>query len=233
MSPDALIFDFDGVILDSVEIKTEAMRRLFAAETPEHVAEIVALHRRFGGFSRYRKFELIYSDILRRPLTPEHSAELGRCFEDLVADAVANCGEIRGARAVLERYCGRTPLFVVSGTPEDELRRIARTRGLDRYFVELHGSPRSKPDILADLLTRHGFEAAQCVFVGDAATDLAAARSCGVPFLGIVAPGLDNPFGEGVRIVPDLTDFESELERFGAGLGTSGGPAKLRAEGCT
>src|SRR5689334_4966199 len=148
MTPAALIFDFDGVILDSVEIKTEAMRRLFAAEGPEDLAEIIALHRRLGGISRYRKFGLIYADILRRPLDRKKSAELGRRFEVLVADGVKSCGEIRGARAVLESYAGRTPLFVVSGTPQQELLASAHGRGLDHYFAELHGSPPGKPEIL-------------------------------------------------------------------------------------
>ncbi|HVX92313.1 MAG TPA: HAD family hydrolase [Xanthobacteraceae bacterium] len=215
MTPAALIFDFDGVILDSVGIKTQAMRRLFAAERPDHLADILDLHRRLGGISRYRKFDLIHSDILRRPLTPEASADLGRRFEALVAEGVLTCREIPGARMVLESHAGRIPLFVASGTPEEELRRITAVRGLDRYFVEIHGSPRGKPDILADVLRRHALDAARCVFVGDAGTDFEAARSCGVPFLGVVAPGLENPFGAGVCTVPDLRSFELALRRLG------------------
>jgi beta-phosphoglucomutase-like phosphatase (HAD superfamily) len=211
----ALIFDFDGVILDSVEIKTQAMRRLFAAERPEHLADILDLHRRLGGISRYRKFELIHADILRRPLTPQASAELGRRFEAIVAESVMTCREIPGARMVLDSHHGRIPLFVASGTPEEELRRITAVRGLDRYFVEVHGSPRGKPEILSDVLRRHALDAAQCLFVGDAGTDFEAARSCGVPFLGVVAPGLENPFGADVCTVPDLRSFEPALRSLG------------------
>lgn len=42
-----IILDFDGVILESVEVKTEAFRRLFSF-APGHVEEIVNFHRENG-----------------------------------------------------------------------------------------------------------------------------------------------------------------------------------------
>jgi len=211
MKPAAMIFDFDGVILDSVSIKTDAMRRLFASERPEHVEAIVALHMRHGGFSRYRNFEMVHADILKRPLTAEASAELGRQFESLVLDAIMRCAEIPGVRAVLEAHAGKVPLFVASGTPDEELKRIAAARGLDRYFSEMHGSPRTKIEIISDLLSRHALDPLRCVFVGDAMTDFDAARRCRVPFVGVVRPEHANPFERGVCIVPDLTSFDLML----------------------
>ena len=53
---DALLFDFDGVILESADIKTDAFRELFA-DQPAHVEEIVALHQRYGGVSRHVTLE--------------------------------------------------------------------------------------------------------------------------------------------------------------------------------
>jgi phosphoglycolate phosphatase len=208
-----MIFDFDGVILDSVSIKTDAMRQLFASERPEDIEAILALHLRLGGVSRFRKFELIYSDILQRPLSAEISAELGRRFEVLAFEAIVRCPEIPGARAFLQDYAEKIPLFVISGTPEEELWRIARARSVDGYFVEMHGSPRGKTEILTDLLRRHAFRPACCVFVGDATTDFEAAQDCAMPFVGVVAPGTISPFARSVPVVPDLTSLTFALER--------------------
>jgi len=55
----AIIFDFDGVILESVGVKKEAFRRLFQYY-PEKVDEIVNYHMQQGGLSRYRKFQHIF-----------------------------------------------------------------------------------------------------------------------------------------------------------------------------
>ena len=54
-SVDAIFFDFDGVILESVEVKGWAFGRLFENH-PEHVDEIVAFHHANGGMSRFDKF---------------------------------------------------------------------------------------------------------------------------------------------------------------------------------
>jgi beta-phosphoglucomutase-like phosphatase (HAD superfamily) len=47
----AIVFDFDGVILESADIKTNAFRALFASY-PEHVDQIVDFHLRNAGVSR-------------------------------------------------------------------------------------------------------------------------------------------------------------------------------------
>lgn len=213
MTPAAIFFDFDGVILDSVAIKTAAMRRLFDGEEPRAIDAIVELHLRHGGVSRFRKFEMIYTDILRRPLNPQARAELGARFEALTYEALLACPEIPGARTVLERHFGRNPLFIVSGTPEVELKRIATVHEMARYFVSMHGSPRTKVEILADLLRLHAFDPRRCVCVGDSTTDSEAARTCRVPFIGVVAPDLANPFGHSVPTIPDLAMFDAALRR--------------------
>jgi phosphoglycolate phosphatase-like HAD superfamily hydrolase len=219
MMPKAVFFDFDGVLVDSVDIKTEAMRLLFAGEQPAHVAEIVALHERLGGVSRYRKFEIAYETILRRPLSEGEMEALGARFSELALDAIAAAPMIPGAREFLERYCRRALLFVVSGTPDRELRAVLERRDLGAFFQAAHGSPALKPDILRDLLARHGLAPEDACFVGDAGTDFEAAECCGVPFVGVVAPGRASPFERTVRIVPDLTSLDLVLE---AGYDTVG-----------
>jgi len=211
----ALFFDFDGVILESGNIKTQAMCALFAEEAPADVDAIVDLHLRYGGVSRYRKFDMIYADILHRPLSAKRRAELGERFREEVFGAVLRCPEIAGARDLLAAYREKLPLYVVSGTPEDELREIVCHRSLESFFAEVHGAPRSKSEIVRDVLKRHGHSPRQCVFVGDAPTDLETARECDLYFLGVVAPGTRSPFPDETRTVPDLTGLEQTLHSAG------------------
>ena len=102
---------------------------------------------------------------------------------------------------------GRRPLFVVSGTPRDELSRIFARRGLDRWFVEVWGSPRGKPEIIEDILARHRFDRRGVLFVGDSAADLRAARATGLRFLGRLADGRQSPFPPGTPAITDLTQL--------------------------
>jgi phosphoglycolate phosphatase-like HAD superfamily hydrolase len=73
------------------------------------------------------------------------------------------------------------------------------------YFTSIHGSPRYKGPIVMDLLSRHGLNGPDCLFVGDAMTDYRAAAETGLQFIGRVGAGEHNPFPGDTTIVEDLT----------------------------
>ena len=199
----AIIFDFDGVILDSVDIKTKAFARLFAEHGPEVVGQVVAHHLEQCGVSRFRKFAHIYEHILHRPMPEGESERLGERFSALVFDEVVKAAWIPGAPEFLEQHHARYLCFVASGTPQEELERIVRLRGLEKYFAGVFGTPATKEEITRGIFARHGFEASEALFVGDALTDFNAAKACGVGFVGIATDGT-GPFPAGTVVLPDL-----------------------------
>lgn len=207
--PKALAFDFDGVIVNSNTIKTDAFRHLFAA-WPEHLDEIVRIHRRYGGISRHRKFDMIYKDLLKQPLSEEKRKQLGEEFSAYVFDAVLACPLVEGAEAFLEEWAPRRPIFVISGTPDGELKEIVKQRGLDRFFTEVHGSPSTKPDVLRDIMARHGIDPSDMPYIGDAPSDEEAARTCGLRFVGVAPDGV-GPFTGPDAVIRDLTGLAAAL----------------------
>ena len=113
---DAILFDFDGVLVESVDIKSTVFCALFA-DWPDHRDAILSLHERHGGLSRLVKFDMIYRDILKVPLSDDRRADLARRFAGLVLEQVVACPMVAGAEAVLRALAPRLPLEVVSGTP--------------------------------------------------------------------------------------------------------------------
>ena len=106
---EAAFFDFDGVILESVAVKTEAFRRLFQDRSPEEVDEVVAFHLANLGLSRYVKFEHFYANVFREPLSEEHVAELDTHFSRLVEEGVLGASPVAGALDFLRRRCPPLP----------------------------------------------------------------------------------------------------------------------------
>jgi phosphoglycolate phosphatase-like HAD superfamily hydrolase len=206
----AIIFDFDGVILDSVDIKTKAFARLFEEQGPEVVRQVVAHHLAHGGVSRFRKFQHIYENILHLPMPEGESERLGERFSDLVFDEVVKAAWIPGAPEFLEKYHASHRCFIASGTPQDELRQIVGLRDLERYFLGIFGSPTTKEEITRGILQREGLQTGDVLFVGDALTDYNAAKACGVNFVGITSGGSD-PFPAGTRVLPDLRDLAGAI----------------------
>jgi phosphoglycolate phosphatase-like HAD superfamily hydrolase len=204
----AIVFDFDGTVVESVQTKTEAFRRLFA-EYPAHLDRIVALHLAHGGRSRYEKFEMIYREILGRVPDAGEFDDLGHKFEALVADTVVACPFVPGAARFIDEFSARLPLAVVSGTPHDELVGILERRNLRTCFAEVRGSPPGKEIILTEMLQRRGWPAAEVLFVGDAMSDYQAADATGVRFVGRVAAGEVSSFPQGTITIQDLSELHA------------------------
>ncbi len=204
----AIALDFDGVILESVDIKTRAFRELFKNH-PEHLECIVRFHLENGGLSRYEKFAIIYRDYLKRPLSKSESERLAGEFAQLVRREILTCPLVPGAQDFLEQQVARVSLFIISGTPEAELREIVAYRKLDRYFRGVYGSPRTKDALLRAILAENAWDASEVVVIGDSLMDWRAAVAVGAPFIGRAQKGNAHPFPDSVRwVVSDLGELQ-------------------------
>jgi HAD superfamily hydrolase (TIGR01549 family) len=202
----AVFFDFDGVIADSTEVKVRAFATLFAPYGPEVQKAVIRYHLDNGGMPRHQKIRHCFETFAGLTLTDSELSRAGQTFSDLVLDAVVAAPFIGGALSTLQRLQQASiPAFVVSGTPEDEMRLIVERKGLSSSFLEVHGSPRAKPAIVADILARHKYRPNQCLFIGDALADYRAAQGAGLRFLGIVPADLDSIFPEDVAISSEVT----------------------------
>lgn len=204
----AIFFDFDGVLVDSNPIKTEAFQTLFRDYNEEIVAEIVDLHQQHGGISRVEKIRHAHQHIIKQPLTEQGVADWAAKYSKLVMEKVIEVGWICGAKEFLDTIQGIVPIFVISGTPETELREIIGRRKMLGYFGEILGSPIKKPVHIRNLLSDYQLVPEHCVFVGDALTDYNAARETGLQFIGIHG---DVEFPNGTTVLQDCKGLQRAI----------------------
>ena len=204
MNLQAIVFDFDGVLVESVDVKGAAFVALYAGESIEVQRKVRAYHDAHGGVSRFEKIKLFEEEYCGRAADEARVKKLADKFSEIVEKRVVDEDAVAGAMEFLRSYDGAAPLFVASATPEDELRRIVDKRGMGGFFKEVLGSPRKKDVLLGDIIARHGYDAGRVLMVGDALTDYNAAQVCGTAFLGRVPAGQVSPFPEGTRVVPDM-----------------------------
>lgn len=201
----AIIFDFDGVIIESGKIKTQAFAELYRPYGDDIVAQVVQFHTQNGGMSRYRKFRHFQEHFLHQPsLTEAEEKQLDIRFSELVVEAVIAAEPVPGAIELIQRQSGKIPLFVASGTPESELKVIVERRGLTPYFTKVRGAPALKKTIIAEILSAYSLAPESVLMIGDAMADYEGAQANHTAFLGRVFPGDLNPFPVDVKIVPDL-----------------------------
>ena len=202
----AIVFDFDGVLVESVDVKTRAFAALYAEHGEAVVRAVTDYHLANGGISRYVKFRHYQENLLGRPYDDALGAELSARFSRLVVDAVVAAPAVAGAREFLERYHARVPLYVASGTPEEELREIVARRGLGGYFAGVYGTPATKGEILRRIAAARALDPARILMVGDALSDLAGAREAGTAFIGRRTAG-GEAFPAGVTVIADLREL--------------------------
>jgi phosphoglycolate phosphatase-like HAD superfamily hydrolase len=187
-----LVFDFDGVIADSVNIKADAFAELYSPYGPEIVEQVVTHHLANGGMSRFDKFNYYHNVYLNLKIDQFDMDSLSNQFSKIVMDKVIVCPEIPGAEKFIQKNCLQHKCYINSATPQSEIRQIVSARGLQKYFFTVLGSPTSKSDNLKKIRKSNpNVPTSRILFFGDALSDLEAAKNNDLDFIGIIG-GEDN-----------------------------------------
>ena len=184
--PDAVVFDNDGLLLDTESVWTRAERDLFERRgiefTSTHKRELVGTSAEIAG------------GILERRLDePGRAVELIEELNELVVAELEHGVEaMLGARELLHELKQRgTPLALVSNSPLRFVRRSLEIVGFtDRFDVVVSAhevpAPKPAPDPYLEACRRLSVEAGpDVVALEDSPTGVAAARAAGLTVIGI------------------------------------------------
>lgn len=183
ISSRAIVFwDFDGVIKDSLGVKTEAFVSLFSAYGADIAARVKKHHEANSGVSRYEKIP-IYLTWIGLPTDKGHVDEFCARFSESVIDAVVGSPWVPGVREYLLGYCELQYFVLVTATPQQEIESVLDRLGIAHCFRQVYGAPTEKKDAMALLLRAQGIDAADVLMIGDSETDRSAADANQIPFL--------------------------------------------------
>jgi beta-phosphoglucomutase len=181
----ALIFDMDGVMVDS---------------NPAHCQAWIAYNRRFGlettdDMLRWmygRRNDQIVRHFFGEGLSPEEVEARGAAKESLYREMVA--GKVEeilspGLRAFLERHRG-VPMAIASNAEPANIDFVLNESGLRRYFGAIvDGSqvarPKPFPDVFLKAAERLSVPPANCIVFEDSYSGVEAARAAGMRVAGI------------------------------------------------
>lgn len=182
--PEIIIYDFDGVICDSVNIKTDAFIELYRSYGKEIQSKVRKYHLENGGISRYQKFRFFESQILGKKVSESRINDLADRFSALVKKKVISSKYIPGAIEFISKNKNKRQ-FICTGTPENEILEIIREKRIDTYFERVYGSPSTKTSIIKTIINECNISLDEYLFFGDAMTDYYAARECKIKFVGV------------------------------------------------
>ncbi|MBN2893782.1 MAG: HAD family hydrolase [Bacteroidales bacterium] len=208
---ETIIFDFDGVILDSMGIKSDAFARLYLPYGEELSKIAVEYHESTAGMSRYKKFVYLHKKYLNIDLSEKDVAEIDKDFSAYVMERIVDAPFVDGVLDFLEENFTNYKMFVSSGTPLYELEKTVRLRGLEKYFVKLFGSPRVKTDHISEILTKNNLFPQNVLFIGDGIKDKEAANSTNVHFIARI---VENSMLKGEKYqINDFSEIQKVLQK--------------------
>lgn len=177
-----LVFDCDGVVLNSNKIKTQAFYEATKHFGHEPAQALVDYHVQNGGISRYAKFEYFITQILKQELDESINQELLQRFAQAVKDGLMNC-EVADGLGKLRKKTQHANWLIVSGGDQSELREVFSARGLDKYFDGgIFGSPDTKDLILEREMANNNVNP-NALFLGDSKYDYLAAKTAKLDFV--------------------------------------------------
>ena len=177
-----IFWDFDGVIKDSVNVKTMAFVKLFQPYGVGIADRVREHHEAHGGMSRFDKLPLYLrwaGEDSRHTLISQFCDQ----FADLVFNEVINSPWVPGAEFYLRANSHKQTFILVSATPQDELEKILYNLNLINCFAEIIGAPTRKKDAIRMMQEKLKLDPQECLMIGDAKEDYKAAQANHVPFL--------------------------------------------------
>ncbi len=205
-----IIFDFDGVLAETNEIRIEGFRTLFSSYSLNEQNSIVSFASANGGLSRYVKIRHFFEVILSQPISEEQVNQLSAAYSAVVKDKIVAEDAVKGSLEFLEKCLNHFDFAIISGSDELELRYVCVARGIAHFFKQILGSPSTKQENFLRLFDATGWKRQHCLFVGDTRNDQIAANDVGVLFLARQS-GLETWQHDEVNVIDDLTQLESKL----------------------
>ena len=174
-----IIFDCDGVILNSNKIKTESFKKTLSKYKKELIDEFISYHESNGGISRYEKLKFFVRKLAPnyKLLNEEKNYHfLLNLYSKICKESLYEAEVARGLKS-LRHINIKTKWLIVSGGDQNELRDVFTKKGIYKYFNGgIYGSPDKKIDIISREISNENI-VKPALFVGDSKLDFYAANS--------------------------------------------------------
>ena len=184
-----IIFDCDGVVLNSNSIKTNAFYKLSKPFGDASAKTLIDYHKNNGGISRYKKFDYFVRNIISNQLDKRNEEEVKKlikklCDEygEIVIESLANA-EVAFGLKDLRQKTKNSDWIIVSGGDQKELRLVFEKKNISKYFNKgIFGSPKSKYEIIEKCLYKKIIDRS-AIFIGDSKLDYKVANYFGIDFV--------------------------------------------------
>ena len=178
-----ILWDFDGVILDSMKVRDWGFREIFKSFDNDKVEALLKYHTLNGGLSRYVKIRYFYEEILGKEITESEVLEYANDFSLLMKKELVNPNNlIQDSVVFIKDNYKKYDFHIVSGSDQHELRFLCEELKIVKYFISIHGSPTQKNILVQNLISSNNYKMEETCLIGDSINDFEAAELNNISF---------------------------------------------------
>jgi len=181
-SSEVVFWDFDGVIKDSIEVKSAAFERLFSSYGVDIAQKVRLHHEQNTGLSRLEKIPL-YLSWSNEVVTSKKVQEFCSRFSLMVMQSVIHSPWVHGFLEFIENHYKIKKHVLVTATPTEEINEILKSLNILHFFYEVYGAPNTKSDTIKQVLKNLKIMPKNAIMLGDSNSDYQAAKDNNVLFL--------------------------------------------------
>ncbi len=174
-----VIFDFDGVIINSHKIKTIAFYNVFKKYGKPYGLKAKKFHLKHIGKSRYFKFRYILKNILKIKITKKKIQLLDKEFDFYVKKKIEKMVPNYYLIKYLKNNYNLVNMYISTGTPQSKIVKILEQKKILKYFKKVYGSPKSKINHIEEIKKNNK----KSIFIGDSLEDFKAAKHFRIDFI--------------------------------------------------
>ena len=179
MKSGQIIFDFDGVILNSHNIKTQAFYEIFKKYGKKIATKSKNYHINNVGISRYIKFEYILKYFIKKKINKKEIENLSSEFKKICLKKIKKLQVPKNLLKFFKKQYKNYNLFISTGTPQKEIENILKTKKIFKYFVKVYGSPMTKVQHINKINRKF----LKTLYIGDSYEDYISSKKTNVDFL--------------------------------------------------
>lgn len=180
-----IIFDFDGVIIDSMHIRSFGFQEIFKSFDKNDVDKLISYHNENGGLSRFVKIKYFFHKILKKDISDDDINKFAIEYSKIMRSRLIGKDMIidETIRFIKEHH-NIYNLHIASGSEQEELRFLNQELGLANYFKSIYGSPTPKIKLVENILKENNYKKEETILIGDSINDCEAAQENSIKFLG-------------------------------------------------
>ena len=180
-----IIFDFDGVFVQSNQTKTLAFIKVYKklGLNNDQLKYIENFHKKNLGMSRFEKFKILHKFFFDINLNKNKLKKLSETFGEIVLNKIVSMPLSRCLKNFLKRNHKKYYFYISTGTPTKEIKKIIKIFCLEKYFIKIYGSPLNKNNHIKKIIKNNNFNKKNIFFIGDSEIDYKTSNNNNIKFI--------------------------------------------------